>query len=46
MYYNIILFYPPTNTRLDDFKNPVAVDSKKDIENIISNIEKEDLISE
>ena len=40
------LFYPSTNTRLDDFKNPVAVDSKKDIENIISKIEKEDLITE
>ena len=32
------LFYPSTNTRLDDFKNPIAVDSKKDIENIISKI--------
>ena len=40
------LFYPSTNTRLDDFKNPVAVDSKKDIENIISKIEKDDLITE
>ena len=39
------LFYPSTNTRLDDFKNPVVVDNKKDIDDIISQIEKDDLIA-
>jgi hypothetical protein len=34
------LFYASTNTRLLDFKRPVAVDNKKDIDDIIAQIEK------
>ena len=40
------LHYASTNTRLKGFENPVVVDNKKDINNIIDKISKADLIEE
>jgi hypothetical protein len=40
------LHYASTNTRLYGFENPVVVDNKKDIDNIIAKIGKSDLIEE
>ena len=39
-----MLYYASTNTRLKGFENPVVIDNKKDIENVISTITKTDLI--
>ena len=40
------LHYASTNTRLKGFENPVVVDSKNDINNIIDKISKADLIEQ
>ena len=40
------LHYASTNTRLKGFENPVVVDNKKDINNIIDKISKADLIEQ
>ncbi len=38
------LHYASTNTRLKGFENPVVVDNKKDIDNIIKRISQADFI--
>ena len=40
------LHYASTNTRLKGFENPVVVDNKKDIDNIIKKISQSDLIED
>ena len=42
-YVSFILYYASTNT-FKMFENPVVIDNKKDIENVISTITKTDLI--
>jgi hypothetical protein len=41
-----IIHYASTNTRPKEFKNPVVVDNKKDINNIIKILSKTDLVEE
>ena len=40
------IHYASTNTRLKGFENPVVVDNKKDINNIIDKVSKADLIEQ
>jgi hypothetical protein len=43
---NFIVHYASTNTRPKAFRNPVVVDNKKDVDNIIKTLSKTDLIEE